>query len=292
MSKPYNCIGLVGIPRQSSALETHRTLYHWLIEHNYQVLVEDTLISQLKADINHYASLNEIGKKADLAIIIGGDGNMLRSIRYLAHHNIKMIGINRGNLGFLTDISPDDAIEKISQVLAGKYIEDSRFLLEVDIYRDNELIESGFAVNEIVIHPSKVAHMIAFDAYINEQSAFSQRADGLIIASPTGSTAYSLSAGGPILMPQLEAFIITPMFPHSLSARPIVINSDNTIRLKFPTSQQDLALSCDSQVIIPVRSKDELVIKKAPNAFHLIHPADYNYFRNLSTKLGWSQKLF
>ena len=292
MGRPFKCIGLVGIPRKLEAIETHQVLYDWLVNLGIEVLVEDRLAQYIKLPSNVYASLDTIGEQADLAIVVGGDGNMLRSARHLSHYKIKVIGVNRGNLGFLTDISHDHVIEQLTPVIKGEYDEDSRFLLEVSIYSDGQLINSGFAVNEIVVTPNTVAHMIDYDVYINERNAFSQRADGLIIATPTGSTAYSLSAGGPILAPHLDALIITPMFPHSLAVRPLVIKSDDPIHLKFPTTALDLNIACDSQIILPVKPAQDVIIHRSNYEFNLIHTKDYDYFNNLSSKLGWSQKMF
>ncbi|TSJ88391.1 NAD(+) kinase [Gilliamella apicola] len=292
MGRPFKCIGLVGIPRKLEAIETHQVLYDWLVNLGIDVLVEDRLAQYIKLPSNVYTSLDIIGEQADLAIVVGGDGNMLRSARHLSHYKIKVIGVNRGNLGFLTDISHDHVIEQLTPVIKGEYDEDSRFLLEVSIYSDGQLINSGFAVNEIVVTPNTVAHMIDYDVYINERNAFSQRADGLIIATPTGSTAYSLSAGGPILAPHLDALIITPMFPHSLAVRPLVIKSDDPIHLKFPTTALDLNIACDSQIILPVRPTQDVIIRRSNYEFNLIHTKDYDYFNNLSSKLGWSQKMF
>ncbi|MBI0061303.1 NAD(+) kinase [Gilliamella apis] len=292
MGRPFKCIGLVGIPRKLEAIETHQVLYDWLVNLGIAVLVEDRLAQYIKLPSNVYASLDTIGEQADLAIVVGGDGNMLRSARHLSHYKIKVIGVNRGNLGFLTDISHDHVIEQLTPVIKGEYDDDPRFLLEVSIYSDGQLINSGFAVNEIVVTPNTVAHMIDYDVYINERNAFSQRADGLIIATPTGSTAYSLSAGGPILAPHLDALIITPMFPHSLAVRPLVIKSDDPIHLKFPTTALDLNIACDSQIILPVRPTQDVIIRRSNYEFNLIHTKDYDYFNNLSSKLGWSQKMF
>lgn len=148
------------------------------------------------------------------------------------------------------------------------------------------------AINEVVLHPGKVAHMIEFEVYIDEVFAFSQRSDGLIISTPTGSTAYSLSAGGPILTPSLDAITTVPMFPHTLSARPLVINGDSTIRLRFSHRCSDLEISCDSQIALPIRDGEDVLIRRCDYHLNLIHPKDYSYFNTLSTKLGWSKKLF
>jgi NAD+ kinase len=148
------------------------------------------------------------------------------------------------------------------------------------------------AINEVVLHPGKVAHMIEFEVYIDEIFAFSQRSDGLIISTPTGSTAYSLSAGGPILTPSLDAITLVPMFPHTLSARPLVINGDSTIRLRFSHRRNDLEISCDSQIALPIQEGEDVLIRRCDYHLNLIHPKDYSYFNTLSSKLGWSKKLF
>ena len=160
MDTPFKCIGLIGLPRKIEAMQTHQVLHDWLVELGIRVLVEDRLAEYCQFPANEYASLDTIGQLADLAIVVGGDGNMLRSARYLSHYKIKVIGVNRGNLGFLTDILHDQVIEQLTPVIAGKYDDDPRFLLEVSIYDNGHLINSGFAVNEIVVTPNTVAHMI------------------------------------------------------------------------------------------------------------------------------------
>lgn len=292
MRSIFKCIGLLGMPRHHEAMKTHKILFDWLKNQGIEVLVEAELAGCLPYAQEHFAIVDKICQKIDLAIVIGGDGNMLRAARLLCPHNIKVIGVNRGNLAFLTDIIAEQAIEQLKGVLSGKYVNDPRFLLEVVVYDEAKEIASGIAINEIVVHPSQVAHMVNYDAYINDHAAFSQRADGLIIATPTGSTAYSLSAGGPIIAPALDAFIITSMFPHSLSVRPLVIKSDSVIRLSFPNRDSLLQIACDSQVSIPIKGTHEIVIKRSPYEFHLIHSCEYDYFQNLSLKLGWSKKMY
>lgn len=237
-------------------------------------------------------TLAEIGQQADLAVVVGGDGNMLGAARTLARYDINVIGINRGNLGFLTDLDPDNALQQLSDVLEGRYISEQRFLLEAQVCQQDCQKRISTAINEVVLHPGKVAHMIEFEVYIDEIFAFSQRSDGLIISTPTGSTAYSLSAGGPILTPSLDAITLVPMFPHTLSARPLVINSSSTIRLRFSHRRSDLEISCDSQIALPIQEGEDVLIRRCDYHLNLIHPKDYSYFNTLSTKLGWSKKLF
>lgn len=293
MNKIFKTIGLIGLPRKTEAMETHFILYEWLSHLGFDVLVEESLSSQINKQNINYAPLDLIGKTADLVIVVGGDGNMLRAARALADFDVRIIGINKGNLGFLTEINPNTAKSQLSDVLNGNFVDEQRLILEIGVYsKTGEIIDSSFAVNEIVVHSSKIAHMIAYEAYIDQQQAFMQRADGLIISTPTGSTAYSLSAGGPILSPSLDAMIITPMFPHSLSARPLVIKSDCKIDIKFPPEANSVAVTCDSQVVMPINPTDYVVIKKSKNQLKLIHSRDYDYFKTLSTKLSWAKALF
>ncbi|ERM10359.1 NAD+ kinase [Pantoea agglomerans] len=292
MNKHFNCIGIVGHPRHPTALTTHEMLWRWLTAKGYQVIVEKQIAQELSLHDVQTGTLAEIGQQADLAVVVGGDGNMLGAARVLARYDIKVIGINRGNLGFLTDLDPDNAQQQLDEVLQGNYFVESRFLLEAQVCKSDCSPRIGSAINEVVLHPGKVAHMIEFEVYIDEVFAFSQRSDGLIISTPTGSTAYSLSAGGPILTPSLEAIVLVPMFPHTLSARPLVINSSSTIRLRFSSRRSDLEISCDSQIALPIQEGEDVLIRRSSNHLNLIHPKNYSYFNTLSSKLGWSKKLF
>lgn len=250
--KHFKCIGIVGHPRHPEAISTHEMLYHWLLAQGYDVIIDTQVAQELKLENAQTGDLTQVGKVADLVIVVGGDGNMLGAARVLSRYNIKVIGVNRGNLGFLTDLDPDNALQQLTNVLAGHYREEKRFLLEARVCAEGQRTRIGTAINEVVLHPGKVAHMIEFEVYIDDRFAFSQRSDGLIIATPTGSTAYSLSAGGPILTPNLDAIALVPMFPHTLSARPLVISSDSQIRLKFSQTNIDYEVSCDSQLVLPL----------------------------------------
>lgn len=288
----FSCIGLVGHPRHPAALATHKALYHWLIARGYSVIVEQQIAGELELQDAPTGSLSEIGQRADLAVVIGGDGNMLGAARILSRYDIKVIGVNRGNLGFLTDLNPDNIQQQLADVLEGNYISETRFLLEAQVHRANQPTRTSTAINEVVLHPGKVAHMIEFEVYIDDNFAFSQRSDGLIISTPTGSTAYSLSAGGPILTPTLDAIALVPMFPHTLTSRPLVINGTSTINLRFAHYSRDLEISCDSQIALPIQRDEQVIIKRSEAQLHLIHPKNYSYYNTLSTKLGWSKKLF
>ncbi len=294
MKNPFTVIAIIGKPRNKQAIQTHNELYSWLTSMGKSVLIDDRL-REILTDIpsEHFASLVELGKVADLAIVVGGDGNMLGAARVLSRFDISVIGVNRGNLGFLTDLNPDDFEEQLTAVLAGDYIEETRFLLEAEIHRHGQVKSHNVALNEAVLHPGKIAHMIEFEVYIDDNFAFSQRSDGLIVSTPTGSTAYSLSGGGPILSPSLNAITLVPMFPHTLSCRPLVVDGNRRIKLVVsPDNRGIQEVSCDGQVSLPVSPGDEVHIYQSPNVLRLIHPKDYSYYRVLRNKLGWSSKLF
>lgn len=295
MSKYFNCIGLAGNYLNKSVLLTHNIIYKWLIFKGYKVIIEKNIALKLKIKKEkNIGNLKNIGKIADLAIIVGGDGSMLNAARILSFYNIKVIGINRGNLGFLTDIGLENNIKKIlSNILQGKFICENRFLLEIrKINKNYCFLEKNTAINEIILHTEKAANMIEFEVYIDMKFAFSQRSNGLIIATPTGSTAYCLSAGGPILSPILEAMVLVPIFPHTLSSRPLVISSNSMVQVNFANQKNKVEISCDSQINIPIKKLENILIKRSKYYLNLVHPLNYDYYNTLTHKLGWLRKLF
>lgn len=290
MKQHFTCIGIVGYPRYASALITHKILYKWLVKHGYKVFIEDNVARALKLNNAKTATLIEIGQSCDLAIIIGGDGNLLCAARVLSLYNIKIIGINRGNLGFLTDLNPDTGLQKLSEVLSGHYLLENRFLLDAQICKKKIISRSSIAINEVVLHTKHLAHMIEFEVYIDDKFSFAQRADGLIVSTPTGSTGYSLSAGGPIVA--TDAIVVVPMFPHTLSSRPLVIHSNSIICLKFSNKETNLKISCDNQIVLTIKKGECVFIRRSGYYLNLIHPTSYNYFETLTSKLNWSKKFF
>ncbi|WP_422667133.1 NAD(+) kinase [Buchnera aphidicola] len=292
MAQHFNCIGIIGHPRYSSSLIMHKILYQWLIKKGYKVFIEHTIAKELTLDRPNTATLIQIGEYCDLAIVIGGDGNLLCAARILSYYKIKIIGINRGNLGFLTDLNSDTGLEQLSEVLSGSYTIENRFLLDIQVMNQNCISQSTIAINEVVLNSEYIANMIEFEVYINQDFAFSQCSDGLIISTPTGSTGYSLSAGGPILSVSLDAILLVPMFPHTLSNRPLVIRSDSIICLKFSNIDTQLKITCDNQIVFSISKEEYILISRSSYCLHLIHPKSYNYFNTLTSKLHWSKKLF
>ncbi|WP_342804573.1 NAD(+) kinase [Alteromonas sp. M12] len=290
---PFKTIGLIGKPAHEGANKSLNAILQFLKRKGCRILVETKVSGMLQGNGFETAELENIGLQADLAIVVGGDGNMLGAARILAKHDVAVVGVNRGNLGFLTDIHPDDIDRQLTCLFNGEFVREQRFILQVDVFREGIQQSSNSAINEVVLHHGKVAHMMEFEVYIDDNFVFSQRSDGLIVATPTGSTAYSLSGGGPILTPNLDALTLVPMFPHTLSSRPIVVDANSVVRMKVSNDNTDnLQVSCDSHIALTVFPGDEIHIKKNQDRLSLIHPKDYNYFNVLRTKLGWGSKLY
>ena len=222
--------------------------------------------------------------KSDLVIAIGGDGTLLSSARNFGIHGIPVLGINLGNLGFLTDIAPSSIASDLKKVINGDFIEDRRIFLEAKLDGEKTTYK---ALNEIVLHSGSIAQMIEYDLFIDGDFVYKQRADGLIISTSTGSTAYSLSGNGPIISPEVKAITLLPMFPHSLNARTLITGQEKEIKLRV-NKQSRAFLSMDSHLKIGVDPKHDVLIRKAKGELTLIHPTDHNFFSSCRNKLGWS----
>lgn len=288
----FRNIGLIGRIGSVQVVETLKRLKNFLLNEGYQVILEDTTATVLPGHGLQVSTRKLMGEICDLVIVVGGDGSLLGAARALANYNIPVLGVNRGQLGFLTDISPLELEEKVGEVLAGEYIEESRFLLDMYLKRDGEPISYGCGLNDIVLHPGKSTRMIGFELYIEGQFVYSQRSDGLIVATPTGSTAYALSAGGPIMHPRLDAIVLVPMFPHTLSSRPIVVDGNSEIKIVIGESNETYPhVSCDGQIHVTCAPGDSITITKKPQKLRLIHPINHNYYQTCRDKLGWASTL-
>lgn len=223
--------------------------------------------------------------QADLLISIGGDGTILSCARRFGKENLPLLGINLGRIGFLADLSTYDLTHQLKQIVNGKYVKDKRFFLRAIINGEKE---SKVALNEVVIHSGAVAQMIEYEVFLDDLFLYRQKADGLIINTPTGSTAYSLSGGGPIIHPSVNAFTLLPMFPHSLSSNPLLVSHESKIKIKIIESKKKTMLSLDSHNTIPLSVNDEVLIDKNPDLITLIHPTDHDFFSTCRDKLGWS----
>jgi NAD+ kinase len=293
MAKHFKTIGLIGKANHEATMATVKALYKFLTDLGYSLIVEENVANYIDKIDCEVSDLVNLGKSVDLAIVVGGDGNMLGAARVLSRFDVAVVGVNRGNLGFLTDLNPEDFESDLSDILAGKYNTELRFLLDVTVHRHQTVKAQNSAMNEMVLHADKVAHMIEFDAYIDGSFVFHQRSDGLIVSTPTGSTAYSLSGGGPIVHPNLNSVTLVPMFPHTLTSRPLVIDADSEIKLVVSKANDaQLQISCDSHITLSVQPGDEIIIKKHPLGLRLVHPINHDYYDVLRKKLHWGRQNF
>ncbi|MCK5718854.1 MAG: NAD(+) kinase [Thiomargarita sp.] len=236
--------------------------------------------------------IETLGTECDLIIVIGGDGTLLRAARLLADYDICLLGINQGTLGFLTDISPQDTENSLEAIFKGEFLKETRFLIEANVYRNEQCLCSSNALNDVVIHRGSLSHMLTFELCIDEHFVSYQRADGLVVATPTGSTAYALSANGPIVYPSLNALILVPICPHTLTSRPLVINGDSKVKITMVRApKEQIQLNSDGIPCQALKQGDNIIIQKS-KSIHLIHPKQHNYYATLRTKLDWSKSIY
>lgn len=289
MQRPFKTIGIIGKPSDSGITETITRVCAYLIAENYRVFVAEnsaTFVQNVRVEV---CEASELGERCDVVLALGGDGTFLAAARAIVANDIPLIGVNLGRLGFLVDISPGDLPETLAQMLAGHFSEEKRYLLRAKVVRNNQIIHEETAVNEVAIHRWITPSMIEIITKIDGVFLNSQRSDGLIIATPTGSTAYSLSAGGPILYPSLSALVLVPLNPHTLSNRPIVIHDSAEIEISFCQNKQINALvTCDHIEIPDVLISDKILIKKEEIPITILHPDNYDFFEILRNKLNWS----
>ena len=291
MSK-FKRIALIGRSGHQQATETIARLIDYLRAEELDIWVVDDIASiDGFSDLPH-CTLEHIGQKVDLAIVVGGDGSLLGASRALANFGTPVLGINRGTLGFLTDIRPSEAIEKVGQALLGQFTEEKRWLNSVEVIRDEQIIAQATALNDVVLHKGQSARMLGFDLCIDDQFVYSSRSDGLIVSTPTGSTAYALSAGGPIMHPKLNALVLVPMFPHTLNARPIVVPAGCVVSVTVTEKHQALPqVSCDGQTHISLLLGDRVLIRQSEEQLTLLHPPGYSYYEVCRSKLQWGGRI-
>jgi len=289
MHTPFKTIGIIGKHKDPRIAKTIAFVHNFLCQKEYKVIVDSKSAAVLSQTTVESNEAHLLGKYCDLIIAIGGDGTFLAATRAIVDFNIPLVGINLGRLGFLVDISPSEIQYKLNDILQGKFVDENRYLLQAKIIRDNKVIHQETAVNEVVVHRWITPSMIEIVTHIDGVYLNSQRSDGLIISTPTGSTAYSLSAGGPIIHPSLNALILVPLNPHTLSNRPIVIDDSSEIEISFcQTNQINALVTCDHLEIPKVSINDKILIKKLPSPIRILHPEDHDFFNTLRKKLHWS----
>ncbi len=292
MQAKFNTIGVLGRAEQTDLVEVLAPLLSLLHERDVEVLLEPDLSVLIAGELPKLATRDEIGARADLVIVVGGDGSLLSAARTLARYDTCVIGVNRGRLGFLTDISPDVLAEQLPAVLDGHYESERRFLLDAELQRNGEVLARADALNDVVVNSGNSAQMIEIELFIDEVFVYRQRADGLIVATPTGSTAYSLSGGGPIMHPTLDAVVLVPMFPHALSSRPIVVDGSSEIRVHIlERNAIHPPVTCDGHSNMLAQPGDSVHIRKKPEGLTLLHPLGHNFYASCRDKLRWSTSL-
>ena len=283
----FKTIGVISKRTHPESLQSAENIITYLTENQYSVLVADDIIDLLKGYKPKALPQDELGQVCDLIIVVGGDGHLLSAARSVFLSHVPLIGVNRGRFGFLADLSPQDLPQNLAAILKGQYVEEQRCLLTAKVIRNQKIIMEANALNEVILNTGGITRMLEFDLLINDRFVLRQRSDGLITATPTGSTAYALSGGGPILHPDLAAFVLVPMFPHTLSSRPLVVPNNSRICLRIPPQALNPRLSWDGQIQVDLQANDDIVIEKHPNTLRLLHPTSYDYFRILQEKLGW-----
>ena len=288
----FKCVALLATLDLPEVRETLRKLATIIRELDVRLVFENRTASILKSTAESDLKVSEFAGVVDLVMVVGGDGSMLSASRELASTGIPLLGVNRGRLGFLTDIYPEDMENKVPLVVMGEYLREKRFLLESNIVRDGVVIKSGVALNDIVFHPGKPLRMLEFELYVDDEFVYSQRSDGLIISTPTGSTAYALSAGGPLLFPELDAIVLVPLNPHTLNSRPIVLQGGAEIAIRVGYgNEMESQITCDGHTDFATEPGDRITIAKHNHQINLIHSRDNNFYRVCRSKLGWGSRL-
>ena len=285
----FKKIAIIGKPEGELPTEPLKELYALLIARGMVVRTDARTGEAFGAKADEIFDSAEVIPGADLAIAVGGDGTLLGVSRIAATHGVPLVGINLGTLGFLTDVPKDEMAELINAILDGRYTEEKRLMLDAEVKRDDEIVFEAVALNDVVISRGAMGTMIEFAVAVDGEFIYSLRADGLIIATPTGSTAYALSSGGPILHPTLPAISLVPISPHTLSNRPIAIASTSEVRVKLIRGV-NARVNFDVQSFFDPQSDDVVIIRADPNPLRLLHPEGYSYFGMLRSKLHWNER--
>jgi NAD+ kinase len=289
----FRTIALIGKYQSREIVESLCVLAQNLSERGIAVLVEELTadIADAPAELRRWPTCDfeAIGVRADLAIVLGGDGTMLNAARQLARHHVPLVGVNQGRLGFMTDIARSDMLSCIDDLLAGRFIPENRMLLEAEVVRGGSGIAASLALNEVVVDKGAIGRLIEFELFIDGEFIYRLRSDGLIASTPTGSTAYSLSANGPIVHPHVFGIALVPLCPHSLSNRPILVGDRSEIEVRIVRAT-DSRVHFDGQLTVDLVPQDAVRIRRSEFSTCLLHPPGYSYFSMLRQKLHWSEQ--
>ena len=288
MNPSFKTVGLIGKYKSPEIAGPLLKLADFLTQRGIKVLIDRLTASHIGDNKYPVLVLEEIGRQADLAVVLGGDGTMLNIARTFAPCDVALVGVNQGRLGFLTDISIDTMFETIGTILEGNYVTEERMLLEAEVFSGESSVFKVLAFNDVVISKGIKGSMIELEVRIDGQFLYTVRADGLIVASPTGSTAYALSSGGPIVHPSLSVMALVPICPHTFSSRPIVISSDSVVEIIIG-SAADARAHFDSHSRFDLREQDHVVVRRYGHTIRLLHPVGHNYYSMLREKLHWTE---
>lgn len=291
-TQAFQSIGIIGKYGDPEVAATMLHLSKFLRERGCTVYLEATTAKYLAMHGMQVADMPEIAQRCDLVITVGGDGTLLNAARELANFDVPILGINLGRLGFLVDVSPTEMHATLTEIFDGQYVEEHRMLLTATITHETREPSTSDALNDVVVHKWDVARMIETETCINGRFLNRMRGDGLIVSTPTGSTAYALSGGGPIIEPDMRAIVLVPICPHSMSYRPIVVDGDSKIEIIVCHNPHTQAqVTCDGQINMGLVSGDRLIIQRKPRAVRLIHPVKHDHYQILRAKLHWGEQV-
>ena len=290
MKFPFRNVALIGKHKAPEIAGSLLQLGAFLSSRGVTVVVDNLTAEHLQPHPYAVMNLSEMGGAVDLAIVLGGDGTMLNIARTLSLSRVPLVGVNQGRLGFLTDLSLENMQDCIAAMLEGKFVTEQRLLLAAHVLRNGAEVYSGRAFNEVVVHRNNISSMIEFEVRIDGEYLYNQRADGLIVATPTGSTAYAMSANGPILHPGLDVLELVPICPHTLSNRPIVVKGTSEIEILVHRTT-DIHVRFDSHSSYDLQLHDKIMVTRHPETVCLLHPAGHSYYHTLREKLLWNQML-
>ena len=284
----FRNIGIISRPRRSNLSEVVPPLLAWLEARGIHVAYDQETASSLPQS-SEGRSRDQVAAASDLLLVLGGDGTLLAAARVAAPRGIPILPINMGSLGFLTSFMLEELYPALDDILSGRLTISERVMLHAELQRGDKILDKQTVLNEVVINKGALARMIELELSIDQQFVCRYRADGLIVASPTGSTAYSLSAGGPIVHPSVESFIITPICPHTLSDRPVVVGDTSVIEVKLSAGTESVFLTLDGQKGIPLQATDRVRVTRAQQLLKLIQTPNKSYFEILRNKLKWGE---
>jgi len=286
---PIHSVAIMSKPRRDELREVVPGLVKWLRHHHLEVcLDQETAFTMTSAGPTF--SRSELPKDVDLVLVLGGDGTLLAAARALQGRDIPLLAVNLGSLGFLTAVTLEELYPSLEQVLAGKHQEDRRQMVTVELHRGGEIRATYHALNDVVLNKAAIARILDFEVFVDGEAVSNYKADGLILSTPTGSTGYSLAAGGPITFPQVKALLITPICSHTLNHRPLVIPDEAVVEIVVHSHEESVYLTADGQVGMAVQHEDRIICRRSPQVVRLIHPAGKSYFEILRNKLKWGQR--